>query len=96
MTNQDPDRRPRIYVMNDYDTVIAHSEEEAIAYYRSLTGDEDSIDFPIVAVTEEALAKMMIRDCDDYDAPRKTGKQYLEDWLQEGGRIPEVFTSTEC
>jgi hypothetical protein len=89
-------RRPRIYVMNDYDTVIAYSEEEAVEYYAALTGDRDSIEEPIVAIEPEALEKIMIRDCDDYDAPRISGKDHLEDWLKTGGRIPEVFTSTEC
>jgi len=89
-------RRAKVYVMNDYDTVIAYSEEEAVEYYASLTGDRDSIEEPIVAVEPEALEKLMIRNCDDYDAPMISGKDHLEDWLKTGSRIPEVFTSTEC
>lgn len=89
-------KEPKVYVMNDYDTVVARTAQEAVDYYTSLTGDGETIEHPVEELSQEALEKMQIRDCDDYDAPRVSGRQALEDWIRHKSPIPEVFTSTEC
>lgn len=85
----------KVYIMNEIDTVIACSVEEAIEFYNSLTGDPELIEYPVREVDYDK-AKLRLGDCGDRDAPLVTFREGLEDWIRTDGHIPNLFSSTEC
>ena len=84
----------RIYAMNDCDWVVARSREEAITFYKSISADpKDWQDAEEIDSSKLDRLRFCIED--SRSGPTISFRQRLQQIVDNGEDVPDLFASTE-
>ncbi|MBM2884872.1 hypothetical protein JFK97_10785 [Chromobacterium phragmitis] len=81
----------RVYEMNDCEWVVARSEQEAQAYHKDLNGEDDSPR----ALTARELDSLQYHIGDSRSSPTISFRQRLQQLVDAGESVPQLFATTE-
>ena len=84
----------KIYAMNDCDWVVARSREEAITFYRTFS--EDAEDWEgAEELSSKALDSLKFAIEESHSSPTISFRARLQQIVDNGEEVPDLFASTE-
>lgn len=84
----------RIFAMNDCDWVVARSREEAITFYRTFSEDAEDWE-DAEELSSKALDSLKFAIEESHSSPTISFRARLQQIVDNGEEVPDLFASTE-